>query len=114
MIGFLRARRRRARGNTAGLFFAHVRSERIGAHYRRLVAESGHLVDWKFAFNPDNRATPAVDFPYPSPQSVMPQRFRAMVRNGGVQMPAVGKNWTDAQIQALVAYTKQYAKAGGA
>jgi hypothetical protein len=85
VIGFLRAGRRRARGNTAGLFFAHVQSERIGAHYRRLVAESGHLVDWKFAFNPDNRATPTVDFPYPSPQSVMPERFQAMVRNGGVQ-----------------------------
>ena len=26
-------------------------------------------------------------------------------------MPAVGKNWTDAQIDALVAYTKQFAKA---
>jgi len=32
-----------------------------------------------------------------------------LLRNGGNQMPAVGKNWTDAQIQALVAYTKQYA-----
>ena len=28
-------------------------------------------------------------------------------------MPAVGKNWTDAQIDALIAYTKQFAKAGG-
>ena len=26
-------------------------------------------------------------------------------------MPPVGKNWTDAQIDALVAYTKQFAKA---
>ena len=37
-----------------------------------------------------------------------------LLRNGGVQMPPVGKNWTDAQIQALVAYTKQFAKGGGA
>jgi len=28
-------------------------------------------------------------------------------------MPSVGKNWSDAQIDALVAYTKRYAKAGG-
>ena len=28
-------------------------------------------------------------------------------------MPAVGKNWTGAQIDALIAYTKQFAKAGG-
>ena len=37
-----------------------------------------------------------------------------LLRNGQGQMPAVGKNWTDAQIQALVAYTKQFAKSGGA
>jgi hypothetical protein len=27
-------------------------------------------------------------------------------------MPAVGKNWTDAQIDALISYTKQFAKTG--
>lgn len=32
-----------------------------------------------------------------------------LLRNGQGQMPPVGKNWTDAQIQALVAYTKQFA-----
>jgi hypothetical protein len=26
-------------------------------------------------------------------------------------MPAVGRNWTGAQFDALIAYTKQYAKA---
>ena len=36
-----------------------------------------------------------------------------LLRNGQGQMPAVGKNWTDAQIDALVAYTKQFAKGGG-
>jgi cytochrome c oxidase subunit 2 len=35
-----------------------------------------------------------------------------LLRNGQGQMPAVGKNWTDAQIQALVAYTKQFPKGG--
>jgi hypothetical protein len=28
-------------------------------------------------------------------------------------MPAVGKSWTGAQIDALISWTKQYAKAGG-
>ncbi len=37
-----------------------------------------------------------------------------LLRNGGVRMPPVGKNWSDAQIEALVAYTKQFAKGGGA
>ena len=31
---------------------------------------------------------------------------RTLLRNGDGQMPAVGKNWTDAQIDALVSYTK--------
>lgn len=35
-----------------------------------------------------------------------------LLRNGGTLMPAVGKNWTDAQIEALVAYAKQFAKGG--
>ena len=29
-----------------------------------------------------------------------------LVRNGGIRMPAVGKYWSDAQIEALVAYFK--------
>jgi hypothetical protein len=28
-------------------------------------------------------------------------------------MPAVGRTWSQAQIEALVSYTKQYAKKGG-
>jgi len=35
-----------------------------------------------------------------------------LLRNGGIQMPAVGKNWSPRQIQALVAYTKQFAGKG--
>lgn len=35
-----------------------------------------------------------------------------LLRNGQGNMPPVGKNWTDSQIQALVDYTKQFAKAG--
>ena len=39
--------------------------------------------------------------------------IEGLLRNGGIQMPAVGKNWTGAQIDALIAYTKQFAKKGG-
>ena len=35
-----------------------------------------------------------------------------LLRNGGNLMPAVGRNWSPHQIQALVAYTKQFAKQG--
>jgi cytochrome c oxidase subunit 2 len=33
-----------------------------------------------------------------------------LLSQGGTNMPAVGHNWTDAQIKALVDYTKQFAK----
>jgi len=38
--------------------------------------------------------------------------LETLLRNGRGQMPAVGKNWTGAQIDALIAWTKQYVKAG--
>src|SRR5438477_7698164 len=38
--------------------------------------------------------------------------IETLLRNGGTRMPAVGKNWTGAQIDALIGWTKQYAKAG--
>jgi cytochrome c oxidase subunit 2 len=38
--------------------------------------------------------------------------IETLLRNGGVQMPAVGKNWTSREIDALVSYTKQFAKKG--
>jgi cytochrome c oxidase subunit 2 len=38
--------------------------------------------------------------------------LETLLRNGRGNMPAVGKNWTGAQIDALVAYTKQFAKGG--
>ncbi|HZT92251.1 MAG TPA: cytochrome c oxidase subunit II [Gaiellaceae bacterium] len=40
--------------------------------------------------------------------------IETLLRNGQGQMPAVGKTWTGAQIDALVSYTKRFAKAGGA
>jgi cytochrome c oxidase subunit II len=38
--------------------------------------------------------------------------IESLLRNGQGMMPAVGKNWTAHQIDALIAYTKQFAKAG--
>jgi cytochrome c oxidase subunit 2 len=37
--------------------------------------------------------------------------IETLLRNGQGQMPAVGKNWSGAQIDALIAWTKQYVKA---
>jgi cytochrome c oxidase subunit 2 len=39
--------------------------------------------------------------------------IEVLLRNGQGQMPSVGKDWTSQQLDALVAYTKQFAKAGG-
>jgi cytochrome c oxidase subunit 2 len=36
----------------------------------------------------------------------------SLLRKGGTTMPPVGKNWTPYQIDALVAYTSQFAKKG--
>jgi cytochrome c oxidase subunit II len=38
--------------------------------------------------------------------------IETLLRNGQNAMPPVGKNWTDREIDALVSYTKQFAKAG--
>jgi cytochrome c oxidase subunit 2 len=38
--------------------------------------------------------------------------IESILRNGTGMMPAVGKNWTGHQIDALISYTKQFAKTG--
>ena len=38
--------------------------------------------------------------------------IETLLRTGRGQMPAVGKNWTAAQLDALISWTKQYAKVG--
>ena len=70
---------------SAGIFLTHQRSPRIRRHFRRLVAESGHLVTWHFVFNPDTGARPKAPFAYEDPAQVLAGRYRAMVRNGGIQ-----------------------------
>jgi cytochrome c oxidase subunit 2 len=39
--------------------------------------------------------------------------IEVLLRGGQGQMPSVGKDWTSQQLDALVAYTKQFAKTGG-
>jgi mono/diheme cytochrome c family protein len=39
--------------------------------------------------------------------------IETLLRNGRGQMPAVGFNWTGKQIDALISYTKRFAKKGG-
>jgi cytochrome c oxidase subunit 2 len=36
--------------------------------------------------------------------------IESLLRGGGILMPAVGKNWTSGQLDALIAYTKRFAK----
>lgn len=38
--------------------------------------------------------------------------IESLLRNGTALMPAVGKNWTGHQIDALISYTKRFAKQG--
>lgn len=70
-------------GGAAGLFLTHVVSERVERHYRRLVAESGELVEWHFV-QMDRGPRPVTTIPYLNPAVVMPARHRAQVANGGV------------------------------
>jgi cytochrome c oxidase subunit 2 len=47
-----------------------------------------------------------------NPLLAQPRQLAPLLRNGQRNMPAVGKNWSDAQILALTRYTKQFAKKG--
>jgi mono/diheme cytochrome c family protein len=38
--------------------------------------------------------------------------IETLLRNGQGQMPPVGRDWSDQQIDALISYTKQFAKGG--
>jgi mono/diheme cytochrome c family protein len=40
------------------------------------------------------------------------QGIETLLRNGRGQMPPVGRDWSDQQIDALISYTKQFAKGG--
>jgi len=38
-----------------------------------------------------------------------PDAIKTLLRDGGIKMPAVGRGWTDRQMNALIAYTKRFA-----
>jgi cytochrome c oxidase subunit 2 len=48
-----------------------------------------------------------------NPLLTHPDRLAVLLRNGFGRMPAVGSDWTDDQINALVAYYKELTKANG-
>ena len=52
------------------------------------------------AFGPDLQGNPIFK---------QPDAIKTLLRNGGIQMPAVGRGWTDRQMNALIAYTKRLA-----
>jgi mono/diheme cytochrome c family protein len=48
-----------------------------------------------------------------NPLLTHPARLAVLLRNGFGRMPAVGSDWTDDQITALVAYYKELVKTSG-
>ena len=69
----------------AGIFFTHLKRERVRRHFRRLVAETKGQVTWHFVYNPDAGARPHAPFVYDDPADVMTGRYGAMMRHGGIQ-----------------------------
>ncbi len=68
----------------AGLFFSHLRTDRVERHYDRLVEETQGLVEWHFAYNPENKPAPRLDVAYQPAEQCMPRRCRRAVENGGI------------------------------
>ncbi len=83
---------------------AHASSAVVGREDWQGVCQSCHRLDHKY-IGPALGGNPLLSDV---------KGLTTLLRNGGVQMPPVGRNWTDAQIAALVAYTKQLPKGGGA
>ena len=59
-----------------------------------------HGMQGQGAFGPDLQGNPIFK---------QPDAIKTLLRNGGIQMPAVGRGWTDRQMNALIAYTKRFA-----
>lgn len=68
-----------------GLFLSHIRTPRVLDHFDRLVTETEGIVEWRFVLNTGNTARPDLASPYPDPADVLPLRYAATERNGGVQ-----------------------------
>jgi hypothetical protein len=67
-----------------GIFFSHVDSDRVRAHFTRLVAETASLVQWHFVLNRDNAPRPTSEVPVPNPERVLAGRHRQMQAHGGL------------------------------
>jgi len=64
------------------------------------VCATCHGMQGQGAFGPDLQGNPIFK---------QPDAIKTLLRNGGIQMPAVGRGWTDRQMNALIAYTKRFA-----
>jgi mono/diheme cytochrome c family protein len=63
------------------------------------VCASCHGFQAQGGFGPDLRGNP-----------VLAQRaaLETLLRDGGIKMPAVGRGWTDRQMNALLGYVKRF------
>lgn len=68
-----------------GLFFSHLDTPRVRAHFARLVAQSGAWVDWHWVLNASRYPEPQCALPLAPPAEVLPQRYAQMLLNDGVQ-----------------------------
>ena len=64
------------------------------------VCATCHGMQGQGGFGPDLQGNPIFK---------QPDAIETLLRHGGIQMPAVGRAWTDRQMNALIAYTKRFA-----
>jgi hypothetical protein len=69
----------------AGIFLTHRDTPRIRRHFERLATESADLVTWHLVVSHDTHPRPSAPFGYDDPAEVLPTRYAAMARHGGVQ-----------------------------
>jgi cytochrome c oxidase subunit 2 len=63
------------------------------------VCATCHGFQGQGLFGPDLRGNPIFK---------QPGAIETLLRNGGIKMPAVGRGWSDRQMNALIAYTKRF------
>ncbi len=64
------------------------------------VCATCHGFQAQGGFGPDLRGNPVL---------AQPAALETLLRNGGIKMPAVGRGWTNRQMNALLAYVKRFA-----
>jgi cytochrome c oxidase subunit II len=64
------------------------------------VCASCHGFQAQGGFGPDLRGNPVL---------AQPAALETLLRNGGIRMPAVGRGWTNRQMNALLGYVKRFA-----